>query len=289
MILSNFSRMKNCLVFLLAILALSSCSITPRYHSFGYNVEWKTRVAQRTKPTTSPLSAESQKLSQGDCIEITETAHRPLTKRQASIEKQGNYREEIQKTFGTIHKRLGLELQSNTQNLETDSIKPRVVKKENKHPDLQRVNNKIWATNVILLADAISTPLLIRNNRDNETYGFIIYVLLVAPLIFFLVLANRIWLGVKRRKLRYMANMSDKIAIDILQVASDGAIWSVIFAPLVFTTPLLYYIMKQNFKAIEQREPNNPFVQRENRRINRLYIISTIISLATLILFLLYY
>ena len=281
--------MKNCLVFLLAILALSSCSITPRYHSFGYNVEWKTRVAQRTKPTTSPLSAESQKLSQGDCIEITETAHRPLTKRQASIEKQGNYREEIQKTFGTIHKRLGLELQSNTQNLETDSIKPRVVKKENKHPDLQRVNNKIWATNVILLADAISTPLLIRNNRDNETYGFIIYVLLVAPLIFFLVLANRIWLGVKRRKLRYMANMSDKIAIDILQVASDGAIWSVIFAPLVFTTPLLYYIMKQNFKAIEQREPNNPFVQRENRRINRLYIISTIISLATLILFLLYY
>ena len=279
----------NRLYFFLVTLFFTSCSITPRYHSFGYNVEWKTRVAQRTKPTTSPLSAESQKLSQGDCIEITETAHRPLTKRQASIEKQGNYREEIQKTFGTIHKRLGLELQSNTQNLETDSIKPRVVKKENKHPDLQRVNNKIWATNVILLADAISTPLLIRNNRDNETYGFIIYVLLVAPLIFFLVLANRIWLGVKRRKLRYMANMSDKIAIDILQVASDGAIWSVIFAPLVFTTPLLYYIMKQNFKAIEQREPNNPFVQRENRRINRLYIISTIISLATLILFLLYY
>ncbi len=279
----------NRLYYFLVTLFFTSCSITPRYHSFGYNVDWKTRIAQRTKPTTSPLSAESQKLSQGDCIEITETAHRPLTKRQASIEKQGNYREEIQKTFGTIHKRLGLELQSNTQNLETDSIKPRVVKKENKHPDLQRVNNKIWANNVILLADAISTPLLIRNNRDNETYGFIIYVLLVAPLIFFLVLANRIWLGVKRRKLRYMANMSDKIAIDILQVASDGAIWSVIFAPLVFTTPLLYYIMKQNFKAIEQREPNNPFVQRENRRINRLYIISTIISLATLILFLLYY
>ena len=281
--------MNRILFIFFLIGSLSSCSITPRYHSFGYNVDWKTRIAQRTKPTTSPLSAESQKLSQGDCIEITETAHRPLTKRQASIEKQGNYHEEIQKTFGTIHKRLGLELQSNTQNLETDSIKPRVVKKENKHPDLQRVNNKIWATNVILLADAISTPLLIRNNRDNETYGFIIYVLLVAPLIFFLVLANRIWLGVKRRKLRYMANMSDKIAIDILQVASDGAIWSVIFAPLVFTTPLLYYIMKQNFKAIEQREPNNPFVQRENRRINRLYIISTIISLATLILFLLYY
>ena len=279
----------NRLYYFLVTLFFTSCSITPRYHSFGYNVDWKTRIAQRTKPTTSPLSAESQKRSQGDCIEITETAHRPLTKRQASIEKQGNYREEIQKTFGTIHKRLGLELQSNTQNLETDSIKPRVVKKENKHPDLQRVNNKIWATNVILLADAISTPLLIRNNRDNETYGFIIYVLLVAPLIFFLVLANRIWLGVKRRKLRYMANMSDKIAIDILQVASDGAIWSVIFAPLVFTTPLLYYIMKQNFKAIEQREPNNPFVQSENRRINRLYIISTIISLATLILFLLYY
>ena len=281
--------MNRILFIFFLIGSLSSCSITPRYHSFGYNVEWKTRVAQRAKPTAYPLSAESQKRSQGDCVEITQAAHHPLTQPQASIETQDNYRQEIGNTFGTINMRLGLELQSDTQNLETDSIKPRVVKKENKHPDLQRVNNKIWATNLILLTDAISTPLLIRNNRDNETYGFIIYVLLVAPLIFFLVLANRIWLGVKRRKLRYMANMSDKIAIDILQVASDGAIWSVIFAPLVFTTPLLYYIMKQNFKAIEQREPNNPFVQRENRRINRLYIISTIISLATLILFLLYY
>jgi hypothetical protein len=88
--------MKNCLVFLLAILALSSCSITPRYHSFGYNVEWKTRVAQRTKPATTPLSAESQKLSQGDCIEITEAAHHPLTQPQASIEKPENHRQEIE-------------------------------------------------------------------------------------------------------------------------------------------------------------------------------------------------
>ena len=281
--------MTRILIIFFLISSLSSCSITPRYHSFGYNVEWKSRIAQQTKPSASPLSNESQKRSQGETVEIEQAAHHPFTQPQTPIEKQENYRQEIGNTFGTINMRLGLELQSDTQNLETDSIKPRVVKKENKHPDLQRVNNKIWATNIILLADAISTPLLIRNNRDNETYGFIIYVLLVAPLIFFLVLANRIWLGVKRRKLRYMANMSNKIAIDILQVASDGAIWSVIFAPLVFTTPLLYYIMKQNFKAIEQREPNNPFVQRENRRINRLYIISTIISLATLILFLLYY
>ena len=275
------------LIFIVAI--LSSCSITPRYHSFGYHLEWKSRIAQQTKPSASPLSNESQKRSQGETVEIEQAAHHPFTQPQTPIEKQENYRQEIGNTFGTINMRLGLELQSDTQNLETDSIKPRVVKKENKHPDLQRVNNKIWATNVILLADAISTPLLIRNNRDNETYGFIIYVLLVAPLIFVLVLWNRIRLGVKRRKLRYMANMSDKIAMYNLRLAYDSAIWSVILAPLIITTPLLYFIMKQIFKAIEKREPNNPFVQRENRKINRLYILSAIVSLASLILFLLYY
>ena len=259
---------------------IQSCSVQQRRYTGGLSIQWPSVGKSQQKSTVGSLPSK---------VTNKQAAHHPFTQPQTPIEKQENYRQEIGNTFGTINMRLGLELQSDTQNLETDSIKPRVVKKENKHPDLQRVNNKIWATNIILLADAISTPLLIRNNRDNETYGFIIYVLLVAPLIFFLVLANRIWLGAKRRKLRYMANMSDKIAIDILQVASDGAIWSVIFAPLVFTTPLLYYIMKQNFKAIEQREPNNPFVQRENRRINRLYIISTIISLATLILFLLYY
>ena len=281
--------MNRILIIFFLIGSLSSCSITPRYHSFGYNVEWKTRVAQRTKPSASPLSAESQKESLGERFEIEELAHHPFTKSQAPIEKQENHRQEIEKTFGTTHKILVLELQSDTQNLETDSIKPRVIKKENKHPDLQRVNNKIWATNIILLADAISTPLLIRNNRDNETYGFIIYVLLVAPLIFVLVLWNRIRLGVKRRKLRYMANMSDKIAIYNLRLAYDSAIWSVILAPLFITTPLLYFIMKQIFKAVEKREPNNPFVQRENRKINRLYILSAIISLATPILILLYY
>lgn len=58
--------------FIFLTLLLTGCSITPRYHSFGYNVEWKTRVAQRTKPSASLLSAESQKRSQGERFEIEE-------------------------------------------------------------------------------------------------------------------------------------------------------------------------------------------------------------------------
>lgn len=87
--------MKNCLVLALAILALSSCSITPRYHSFGYNVEWKSRIAQQTKPSAFPLSAESQKESQGETVEIKQAAQHPFTQPPAPIEKQENYRQEI--------------------------------------------------------------------------------------------------------------------------------------------------------------------------------------------------
>ena len=91
--------MKNCLVLGLVatvfLIAFSGCSITPRYHSFGYNVEWKTRVAQRTKPSTSLLSAESQKRSQGERLEIEQAAQHPFTQPPAPIEKQENYRQEI--------------------------------------------------------------------------------------------------------------------------------------------------------------------------------------------------
>jgi hypothetical protein len=87
--------MKNCLVLALAILALSSCSITPRYHSFGYNVEWKSRIAQQTKPSASPHSNESQKRSQGETVEIEQAAHHPFTQPQTPIEKQENHRQEI--------------------------------------------------------------------------------------------------------------------------------------------------------------------------------------------------
>ena len=87
--------MNRILIIFFLIGSLSSCSITPRYHSFGYNVEWKTRGTQRTKPTASPLSTESQKRSQGERFEIEELAHRPFTQPQAPIEKQENHHQEI--------------------------------------------------------------------------------------------------------------------------------------------------------------------------------------------------
>ncbi len=87
--------MNRILIIFFLIGSLSSCSITPRYHSFGYNVEWKSRIAQQTKPSASTLSTESQKRSQGETVEIEQAAHHPFTQPQAPIEKQENYRQEI--------------------------------------------------------------------------------------------------------------------------------------------------------------------------------------------------
>lgn len=69
-------------------------------------------------------------------------------------------------------------------------------------PEMRRVNNRIGVTNFLLLADAVSTPMLIRKNRDTDSVGFIIYTLLIAPFIFLLLLFSRIALGRKRKKLK---------------------------------------------------------------------------------------
>jgi hypothetical protein len=87
--------MNRILIIFFLIGSLTSCSITPRYHSFGYNVEWKTRGTQPTKPSASLLSTESQKRPLGERFEIEQAAHHPFTKSQAPIEKQENHRQEI--------------------------------------------------------------------------------------------------------------------------------------------------------------------------------------------------
>ena len=56
----EIAKVKNFLITLFTGLIFCGCSITPRYHSFGFNLEWKSRNTPRAKSTTSPILAESQ-------------------------------------------------------------------------------------------------------------------------------------------------------------------------------------------------------------------------------------
>jgi hypothetical protein len=164
---------KNFIIVLLSVLIFCGCSITPRYHSFGYNVEWKTANHRSTIQTRPKQSSQPVNLG----ADVTHFGAFEF-----------NIVQSIHPAFDTISS-------------PSDSVEPVVVKKQTVDPEMRRVNNRIAVTNFLMLADAVSTPLLIRKNRDTASEGFIIYTLLIAPLIFLLLLFRRIALGTKRRRL----------------------------------------------------------------------------------------
>ncbi len=166
--------LKRILLIIFVVGFLSGCSITPRYHSFGYNVEWKTANHRSTKLAKPKRSSPPANFG----------AH--VTN---SVEFESNI-------LRTNHPAI------DTGSTPSDSVEPNVVKKQTMDPEMRRVNSRIGVTNFLLLADAVSTPLLIRKNRDTDSVGFIIYTLLIAPFIFLLLLIRRIALGRKRKKLK---------------------------------------------------------------------------------------
>jgi hypothetical protein len=244
------------LIFIVAI--LSSCSITPRYHSFGYHLEWKSPNHHSTMQVRSNRSSLSAKLG-------------------ADVTISGAFEPNFPQS---------IDAHIDTGSSPSDSVDTTVVKKKNVDPKMRRVNNRIGVTNFLMLADAVSTPLIIRANRDTDSVGLIIYILLIAPLIFFLLLINRIALGVKRRKLKYDNNLNSRRASVELQYCYSTAILSLVFSPLLITTPVLFAMTKRSLKYIKKIESNISFVNKESKKINRIYFISGLISLTMLLIIL---
>lgn len=123
--------MKNFIIVLLSALIFCGCSITPRYHSFGYNVEWKTRGTTRAKTSASPIEyrSESQKRSNLDRNEITGEENR------SELVKTGTFKEEhrflidtIRKTEFSIPVRIALDTAEKNVRIENQDPGPTVVR-----------------------------------------------------------------------------------------------------------------------------------------------------------------
>jgi len=174
---------KILLAFLLGLI-FCGCSITPRYHSFGYNVEWKTRGTTRAKTSASPIQhrCESQKRSDLDRNAITGEENRSETAKTGSFKEENRFLiDTIRKTEFSIPVRIAL-----------DTAVKSVKKK--------KMDRNIKLTNALLMGDLISMPLVLGLTNGEDFIG-IIYVLLIAfPLLIILLIA-RIIQGIRRRRL----------------------------------------------------------------------------------------
>lgn len=177
--------MKNFLIALLTGIIFSGCSITPRYHSFGYNVEWKTLGTARAKTSASPthLPSESQKRYHLDRNEITGQENRSETVKTRS------FKEEKRLPIDTIRK--------------NDIFIPAQIALDTseKSEEQKKLVRRIKVTNRLLMGDLISIPLAAATDVEQNLNGLIYIILIAIPLLIYLLFA-RISQGIKRRKLK---------------------------------------------------------------------------------------
>lgn len=272
----ELAGMKNCLVFLLAILALSSCSITPRYHSFGYNVEWKTRVAQRTKPTTSPLSAESQKRSQIEAREFVPSHQsKPNTEGTKILPLwSSNKADTVPKTeYGTLPK-------TAAASIESDSAKQQLKSAIAKNKRISR------RTNFAIIGDALTIPLslwLDMNVFSSDGITALLYSILIAIPVLMLLLLMRLFQGVQKRSLEKIDKGQTPKAIKKIEAAQIWAILALVTSFTVFS-PILFGIISTVLFAQAKALGVDAEYYKKKRRITRIiYIASLIIPLLIVI------
>ena len=269
--------MKNCLVFLLAILALSSCSITPRYHSFGYNVEWKTRVAQRTKPATTPLSAESQKRSQIEAREFVPSHQSKPNTEGTKIFPLWSSQKADTVPAGQVDTLPKTEVAS----VELDSAKQQLKSAIAKNKRISR------RTNFAIIGDALTIPLslwLDMNVFSSDGITALLYSVLLAIPVLIVLLLMRLFQGAKKRSLEKIDKGQTPKAIKKIEAAQIWAILALVTSFTVFS-PILFGIISTVLFAQAKALGVDAEYYTKKRRITRsIYAFASILPITIMII-----
>lgn len=295
--------------FFLLILLFSSCSITPRYHSFGYNVEWKNGGTTPAKTPASARSAESngQAAKQRKDESFIKQESRVTT--DISSSSASNY-------FSLNHWHVGTQEDSRpTQSLQsfqkplktvlakfTDTTPAKVgepnnaeVKKVVEPKGIEILNRKIKISNWLIVLSQGPLFYLFWITTQNSFINFwefflFLSLLALATIPILIALAYRFELGTKRRKAYYSVNIQNKEAAKLLAKLYSRSVVYLFFTGNVILGIFLVMDklkMKERFNKINSLEPNNDFVSEQIEKIELLFDISMLLfylSLGTLIL-----
>lgn len=266
----------NRLYYFLVTLFFTSCSITPRYHSFGYNVEWKTRVAQRAKPTAYPLSAESQKRSQVEAREfIPSHQSKPNTQSTTILPLwSSNKADTVPKTeYDTIKTAIA--------SFELDSAKQRIDSAITKNKRISR------RTNYAIIGDALSIPLslwLDMNVFSSDGITALIYSVLLAIPVLIVLLLMRLFQGVQKRSLTKIDKGKTPKAIKKIEAAQIWAILALVTSFTVFFTILFGIISTVLFAQAKALGVDAEYYKKKRRITRSIYAFASILPITIMII-----
>ena len=267
----------NRLYFFLVALFFTSCSITPRYHSFGYNVEWKTRGTQPTKRSASPLSTESQKRSQVEAREFVPSHQSKPINQSTTILPQWSSQKADTVPAGQVDTFPKTVLAS----VELDSTKQRIAKALAKNKRISR------RTNCAIIGDALTIPLslwLDINVFQNDGITALVYSVLLAIPVLIVLLLMRLFQGVQKRSLTKIDKGKIPKAIKKIEAAQIWAILALVTS-FTFFSPILFGIISTILFAQAKALGVDAEYYTKKRRITRsIYAFASILPITIMII-----
>jgi hypothetical protein len=275
--MGEIGRVKNFLIALFTGLIFSGCSITPRYHSFGYNVEWKTRVAQRSKPSASPLSTESQKRSRVEAREfVASHQSKPNTQSTTILQLRPSQKADTVPAgqVDTLPKNV-------LASLELDSTKQRIAEALAKNKRISR------RTNYAIIGDALTIPLslwLDLNVLSGDGITALLYSVLIAIPVLIVLLLMRLFQGVQKRSLINMDKGQRPRAVKKIEAAQVWAILALITSFTVLSTILFGIISTILFAQAEELGVDKEYYKKKRRITRTIYAFASIFPITIMII-----
>jgi len=267
--------MKTSTKFALLFLAilLSACSITPKYHSIGYHIEWKHNFKQneRSSATKNNIAENTREMytvdQKAQCLKTQNPEKReiiapkklaiaalPATSNQAQQSKYTSYRG----------------VTNYAQTSDTPITYKQLRKLAPYPPMVVKLNHVIRTMNLAILvfssAFMYSFFLFLDGifGNANVDFNLVLIGLLVSSLLLTVLVPWSGRLFRKRQKIMNELYVKNPDAIRLLK-SLDISIYLVFLIPYI-GTPIYHLIWDHIFKKLQLLEPNNPYIELRRRK-----------------------
>ena len=284
---------KFALLFLTIL--LSACSITPKYHSLGYHIEWKHNFKQNERSSaTKKIIAENtresytaQQKPQGLKAQNPRKQEIIAPEKLAIAEHLTTAKPPQQTTYKSHQPVREFSQISDTpityKQLRKLSPNPPMVVKINHQ--LRAIRSAIFAISAIvtlcfiLLLDAIIFGNIFFN------FGLIFLGLSLGPILLYILAFLEFKLFNRRQKILNELYVQNPKAIRLLKTLDN--MFYVVLILSILGTPIYHYIWHNTFKKLKVLEPNNPYIELRKRKTRWNMMPGYLILFYYLVLFLL--
>ncbi len=267
--------MKTSTKFALLFLAilLSACSITPKYHSLGYHIEWKHNFKQneRSSATKNIIAENTREMytvdQKAQCLKTQNPEKREIiAPKKLAIVARPATRKQAQQSKYTSYRAVTNYVQTSDTPITTKQLR----KLAPYPPMVVKLNHVIRTMNLAILvffsAFMYSFFLFLDGIFGNAYVDFnlVLIGLLVSSLLLTVLLPWSGRLFRKRQKIMNELYVKNPDAIRLLK-SLDISIYLVFLIPYI-GTPIYHLIWDHIFKKLQLLEPNNPYIELRRRK-----------------------